>query len=134
MPEKQPCPCGSGQAYADCCGRFIDGDALPETAEALMRSRYTAYSLNNARYLLDTWHPTTRRQELGLDEPVKWLDLKILNTEAGGPNDRSGRVEFVARYKLNGRAHRLQENSRFQRHSGRWFYVDGIILEEAANE
>jgi len=99
-----------------------------------MRSRFTAYTRRNGEYLRDTWHPTTRRHEIGLDEPVKWLDLKILGTEAGGPGDRSGRVRFVARYKLNGRAHRLQENSRFQRHGGRWFYVDGIIPEEAVGD
>ena len=99
-----------------------------------MRSRFTAYTRRNGEYLRDTWHPTTRRHEIGLDEPVKWLDLKILGTEAGGPGDRSGRVRFVARYKLNGRAHRLQENSRFQRHGGRWFYVDGIIPEEVVGD
>ena len=127
MPNKHPCPCGSGQDYPNCCGRFIDGNMLPETAEALMRSRYTAYALKNADYLRETWHPVTRRQELGLDEPVKWLDLKILSIEDGGPNDRVGRVEFIARYTINGRAHRLHENSRFQRHGGRWLYVDGAI-------
>jgi SEC-C motif domain protein len=125
MPEDTPCPCGAGRSYADCCEPFIHGTALPETAEALMRSRYTAYTRGDAAYLGATWHPTTRRQDPGLDEPVKWQGLTILATQAGGVSDREGKVEFVARYKLGGRAYRLHELSRFRRHHGRWYYVDG---------
>lgn len=130
MSEPTACPCGSGRPYADCCGLFIDGATLPETAEALMRSRYTAYTRMDAAYLSATWHPTTRRQELVLGEPVQWIGLKILRAEAGGPADHKGKVEFVARYKEGGRAYRLRELSRFQRHEGRWFYLDGR-LEDA---
>ncbi len=126
MPDT-PCPCGSGRPFADCCGPFLEGTALPETAEALMRSRYSAYVRRDSAYLTATWHPTTRRQNLGLDEPIKWIGLKILATEAGGPADNRGKVEFEARYKEGGRAHRLREVSRFQRREGRWFYVDGDL-------
>lgn len=94
-----------------------------------MRSRYTAYVQGAEQYLLDTWHPSTRPVELGLHvgPSRKWLGLKILNTEAGGTNDDWGTVEFVARFKVGGRAERLQEVSRFVREEGRWYYVDGDI-------
>jgi SEC-C motif-containing protein len=94
-----------------------------------MRSRYTAYVLAHEDYLLRTWHATTRPAALGLKDagPVKWLGLRILRTEAGGADDRDGRVEFVARYSINGRAERLQEASRFLREDGQWRYVDGQI-------
>jgi len=121
------CPCDSGEDYADCCGRFIEDGIVPDTAEELMRSRYTAYSFGDADYLYATWHPTTRRKDLQLDEPVNWLGLEIKRTEAGGPEDREGLVEFIARYKIGGRAHRLHETSRFLRRDGRWCYVDGEV-------
>jgi SEC-C motif-containing protein len=92
-----------------------------------MRSRYTAYVVRDASYLRATWHPDTRPTELHLDEqPLpRWTGLKILHTSAGKGSDTTGTVEFVARYKINGRAHRLHEVSRFRRQEGRWFYVDG---------
>jgi SEC-C motif-containing protein len=127
MPDRQPCPCGSGHPFSACCGPYLDGTALPETAEALMRSRYTAYTLGDAAYLTATWHPTTRRKDLGLGEPVKWIGLEVLRCEAGGPGDTRGQVEFIARYKLRGRAQRLHEVSRFQRRQGRWYYLDGTL-------
>jgi len=123
------CPCGSGQAYAACCGVFIDNGALPATAEQLMRSRYSAYVLAREDYLLRTWHGSTLPVQLGLLDagPVKWLGLKILRCDAGGVDDRDGIVEFVARYQVNGRAERLHEVSRFVRDAGQWLYVDGQI-------
>ena len=122
-------PCGSGQAYAVCCGAFIDNGALPATAERLMRSRYSAYVLAREDYLLRTWHGSTRPAQLGLQDagPVKWLSLKILRCEAGGVDDREGIVEFMARYQVNGRAERLHEVSRFVRDASQWLYVDGRI-------
>ncbi|WP_295393181.1 YchJ family protein [uncultured Thiodictyon sp.] len=126
-PIPDPCPCGSPRAYPDCCGPLIAGTALPQTAEQLMRSRYSAYTRGEADYLRATWHPTTRQQDVALDESVRWLGLKIVATEAGGAADRRGLVEFVARYKLGGRAHRLHERSRFKRFQGRWYYVDGDL-------
>lgn len=92
-----------------------------------MRSRYTAFVLAREDYLLDTWHPSTRPASLDLQSAkVKWLGLRILSTEAGGPDDDAGRVEFVARYRPGGApAVRLHENSRFAREGGRWRYVDG---------
>ncbi len=123
----EPCPCGSGKAYEACCGAYHAGEALPETAEQLMRSRYSAFVRGDADYLLATWHSSTRPASLDLDARVKWLGLKVHAATAGGPGDESGTVSFVARHKLGGRAYRLEETSRFVREAGRWVYVDGDV-------
>lgn len=127
MHVDQLCPCGLGQAYAACCGRYIDRAAVAPTAEALMRSRYSAYVCGDAKYLLHTWHASTRPQAVDAERAVKWLGLEILMTEAGGDGDAQGAVEFVARYKVNGKAYRLHERSRFVKEDGQWFYVDGDV-------
>ena len=121
-----PCPCGSGKSFDPCCGRHLAGEAAP-TAEALMRSRYSAYGLLREDYLLATWHPSNRPRELGLalDAPVKWLGLEVKRHEQTDADHAV--VEFVARYKVNGRAQRLHEISRFVREDGRWLYVDGDL-------
>jgi SEC-C motif-containing protein len=121
------CPCGSGKTYADCCGRYLDAGEHAPTAEALMRSRYTAYTLGREDYLLATWHASTRPPGLGLaaDVPAKWLGLEVKRHEQQDAGHAI--VEFVARHKVQGRAHRLHETSRFVREAGRWFYVDGDI-------
>ena len=124
------CPCGSGLAYSSCCGRFIDQGVLPETAEQLMRSRYTAFTQANEPYLLATWYESTRPASLDFDaaEPPTWLGLRIDRVEAGGARGDRGLVCFVARSRSgSGRAQRLQECSRFVREQGRWFYVDGDV-------
>jgi SEC-C motif-containing protein len=120
------CPCGdANKEYTDCCARYLNGREDAATAEVLMRSRYTAYTLENEDYLLATWHPSTRPDSLKLaDGPhKKWLGLRVSRHEQTGENHSV--VEFVARYKVGGRAHRLHEISRFVREGGRWFYVDG---------
>lgn len=122
--QSQVCPCGGG-GYALCCGRFIDGGELPQTAEQLMRSRYTAYTQGNAGYLKKTWHPTTRpAEDVAREEGLKWLGLEVRRHVPAGDK---ATVEFVARYKTGGRAHRLHEVSNFVREDGRWYYVDGIF-------
>jgi SEC-C motif-containing protein len=90
-----------------------------------MRSRYTAYVLEREDYLRQTWHPDSRPAALELDGRQNWLGLKVLRTERGGESDDDGLVEFVARFKIDGRGHRLHEISRFERVDGRWFYLDG---------
>jgi len=129
MDESQLCPCGSGQDYVNCCGCYLDDGEAASTAEQLMRSRYCAYVQRNSAYLLRSWHESTRPADLDLqaDKAIKWLGLDIVKTEAGGAADVSGIVEFVARYKLNGKAVRLHECSRFRREAGQWLYVDGVI-------
>lgn len=123
-----PCPCGQPRAYADCCGRPIGGET-PADAESLMRSRYTAYTLGNEPYLLTTWHPSTRPESLQLDaEPKpKWLGLQVKIHRKIDENHAE--VEFVARCKIGGRAHRLHETSRFVREEGKWYYVDGDVRD-----
>ena len=127
------CPCGSGAEYGACCGRFIDHpEQAAPTAEALMRSRYTAYTRLDEVYLLRTWHPDTRPETLGLDEDagrIKWLELDVMRSAAGLAGDQEGMVEFQARYKLNGRAMRIHEASCFLFVDGRWYYRDGEIFE-----
>jgi SEC-C motif domain protein len=121
------CPCGIHKPYSECCGRFLDKGDLPGDAETLMRSRYTAYTLLREDYLLATWHASTRPEQLGLAEEAqsKWLALEIKRHEQ--QDSENATVEFVARYKVAGRAHRLHETSRFVREDGRWFYVDGDL-------
>jgi len=121
------CPCGTNKNYANCCGRYLDGTDIPDTAEALMRSRYTSYTLLREEYLLNTWHVSTRPEQLGLAEEAgnKWLGLQIKRHEQ--QDATLALVEFVARYKIGGRAHRMHEVSRFVREDGRWFYVDGDL-------
>jgi len=120
------CPCQSALAYAACCGRFHEGPLHLQapTAEALMRSRYSAFVLGRHDYLLATWHASTRPASLEPDPPgMKWLGLEVRGHRVQDPDHAI--VEFVARNKLAGRAHRLHEVSRFVREAGRWFYVDG---------
>lgn len=94
-----------------------------------MRSRYVAYALGREPYLLATWHASTRPASLALDtEPrPRWIGLAIKRHETQG-EDRAI-VEFVARYKIGGRAHRMHETSRFVREDGRWFYIDGDVTD-----
>lgn len=115
------CPCGSGSMLAACCGQWHAGEAAP-SAEALMRSRYSAYVLELEDYLLATWHPDTRPQALNLAEDVaiKWLGLKVLFAKEIGDE---ATVHFVARYKMRGRAAFIDEKSHFMRENGRWLYV-----------
>lgn len=123
-----PCPCGTGLPYAQCCGRFHAGALHLQApdAERLMRSRYSAYTLGLRDYLLATWHASTRPATLEPDPPgLKWLGLD-LRRHAQQDEDHAT-VSFVARSKLGGRAHRLQETSRFVRELGRWYYVDGDV-------
>jgi SEC-C motif-containing protein len=118
------CPCGSRQQYADCCEPFHRGGVAP-TAEALMRSRYSAFARGLAPYLLDTWHPSTRPDRLDLDAGITWRALQIVDTVDGGPDDDTGVVEFraIAR-SADGERHVQQERSTFTRADGRWLYVD----------
>ncbi|MDB5908539.1 MAG: hypothetical protein JWP34_2653 [Massilia sp.] len=136
------CPCG-GADFATCCGPFLSGDAIPPTAGQLMRSRYTAYTRGDEVYLRATWHPSTlpAASIVDPDDKCQWLGLEVKSSlrlrqrKANLPElpDRDT-VEFIARYKVAGRAHRLHEVSRFVReHSGdgvaRWFYLDGSFPE-----
>jgi SEC-C motif domain protein len=123
------CPCGSARAYQACCEPYHLGEVAP-TAQALMRSRYCAYARGSDDYVLTTWHSSTRPSNLhekSGDKPLQWIGLKVLSrdTDLTKLNDENAAVvEFVTTYRLNGRAHKLHEVSRFVREDGRWFYVD----------
>lgn len=119
------CPCGIGR-YDQHCGPLHAGTPAAD-AEALMRSRYSAYALGLPDYLLSTWHPSTRPASLDLHAhpPLHWLGLDVKRHVADGD---TAVVEFVARHRQGGgRAGRLHETSRFVREAGRWLYVDGDV-------
>ncbi len=135
------CPCGSS-SYQACCGRYIDGHATASNALELMRSRYSAFVLRNETYLRATWHPDTLPSEPVTGETdVRWVGLQIIKHIHADQADEAT-VEFVARFKIGGRAHRLHEISYFVRSafpasapgqkqdSPNWYYVSGIFPEE----
>ncbi len=129
--DDAPCPCCSGARLGVCCGPLLDG-APAATAEALMRSRFTAYVLGELDHVVRTWHPRTRPDDLDVTPGLEWVALEVLATEAGGPEDDRGEVEFRARYRHHREADGpagqvLHERSRFTRRAGRWVYVDGDL-------
>jgi SEC-C motif-containing protein len=122
------CPCGSGLDYSGCCEPLHLGDPA-DTAEALMRSRFSAFALGLDSYLLSSWHPSTRPATFEVDDGTTWRKLQIVDTVDGGLDDETGVVEFRASYRDHGgTAGVLHERSRFERDSGRWSYVDGDNL------
>jgi SEC-C motif domain protein len=121
------CPCLSGEVFGACCGRFLDGSTHAPTAVQLMRSRYTAFVIGEREYLLATWHPSTRPVTLEVDRSLGWYRLDIVRTDRGGPLDTTGLVEFIARYRAQGRRGELHETSRFIREGRRWYYIDGDV-------
>lgn len=138
--EEASCPCGTGQTYAVCCKEIHESLPLgsgAETCEQLMRSRYSAYVTGRVDYLVETTHPRSR--EKGLEEGIKrsmgntkWLGLSVIRVIQGGPQDKVGKVEFIA--KLSEQRHsgkviesKIHELSRFSRFEGRWIYVDGDL-------
>ena len=120
------CPCTSGLPLEACCGPIIRGEKVAQTAEALMRSRYTAYVLGEVDYLRASWHASTRPVELQLAvNESGWCGLEILDCESGQPGDVSGRVHFRARARQGV----LEENSRFRFEDGCWYYLDGELID-----
>jgi len=133
LPRYLPCPCRSEEAdplpYTACCQVWHNGLAEGKhapTPEALMRSRYSAYAVGLINYLLATWYPETAPGELELS-PIKWTNLEVLHAEETGD---AGVVEFIVRFKVNGRAQKMHEISRFVRQTGRWYYIDGQMMAD----
>lgn len=123
------CPCVSGESFANCCARFLGGNVPAPTAEALMRSRFSAFALHDAGYLLRTWHPNERPDSLDLDPDQQWYLLEILGTQRGGPFDNDGVVTFRAHYRsVANRKLRdsLTETSSFAKVGKQWLYVSAL--------
>ncbi|MER5349195.1 YchJ family metal-binding protein [Kitasatospora sp. NPDC002551] len=123
-----PCPCGLPASYAECCGRLHRGQAAATTAEALMRSRYSAFAARDEAYLLRTWHPDTRPDSVDFDPALRWLRLEVLSGTEGGPFHAEGTVAFRAHYADGREEGALTEDSRFVRHEGAWVYLDALSL------
>ncbi|PRB11444.1 MULTISPECIES: YchJ family protein [Microbacterium] len=124
--DDQRCPCGSGDVLGGCCGPLIAGSPAP-TAERLMRSRYTAFSLGDTAYLRASWHGSTRPPVVDLEPGLRWRRLLIIDRVAGGPFDREGVVEFEAFWQQGDERGSLRERSRFVREGRRWLYLDGEV-------
>lgn len=136
MSEK--CPCCSGKQYSLCCEPYLSGAELPVSAEALMRSRYTAYVQKKAAYLVSTWHPGQRVPEMEqlLSESfhdTQWLGLTVTCCNHGSQENEAF-VTFFARYLEKERPAALYERSRFLREDQRWYYVDGTSPEVGRND
>ena len=124
------CPCGSGLSFSVCCEPIISGVKEAETAQQLMRSRYTAFTKANVDYLMRSHSVETQpiKERKSIEKWAKsviWMGLSILKTEAGGPGDEIGYVEFKALYLENGKLQQIQEKSLFRRENGKWVYVSG---------
>ncbi|MDR2632766.1 MAG: YchJ family protein [Treponema sp.] len=129
----KPCPCGSGLAYEACCEPYILGVRRPPTAEALMRSRYTAYVEHAIIYILDTCSKDSNdtidiKQTKDWSEKSRWLGLRILSCTKGGLEDSEGVVEFEATYERDGLQDIHHERARFKKQGDRWFYTEGDIV------
>ncbi|NRD27385.1 YchJ family protein [Frigoribacterium sp. VKM Ac-2836] len=126
LDDSARCPCLSGETYGSCCGPAHRGTTPAPTAERLMRSRYSAFALARASYLLETWHPSTRPTTLEVDPATRWFRLDIVRALGGGPFDDAGTVEFEAHFRDGDGVGVQHEVSRFARVDGRWLYVDGV--------
>jgi len=127
------CPCGVGSAYANHCKALhVAGFAgLSATAVDTMRSRYSAYVLKNASYLLATWHESTRPKTIDFSESIEWHGLTIEDTVDGAGLSSTGVVQFRARFRRDEAHLELHERSSFVRDGGRWFYVEGSDPDQA---
>jgi SEC-C motif-containing protein len=128
MKKFDKCPCGSGALFTECCSGIVDGRRKAQTAEQLMRSRYTAYVMKNVDHLVRTTHPDEREADLAdairrWMRQVEWIKLHVVATEAGSATEQAGRVEFIAEYVSGAGPGRHHECSVFKKHKGDWFYA-----------
>lgn len=134
----EACPCCSGKAYTHCCAPFLAGAAQPETAEQLMRSRYTAYAKGDSRWLVASWHPSQRSADLAQQltagfAATQWLALNVTCCNSGS-HENEAYVTFFARYCENSAEKAIYERSRFLREDHRWYYVDGVVPQLGRND
>lgn len=127
------CPCGSNLELKSCCEPYVRGEKFAPTAEALMRSRYTSYTMNEVDYIV-TSHVPEGQDDVDKEaagkwaEAAEWQGLEIVETEGGKESDSEGVVEFVAKYSVQGVEQRHHERSRFKKVDGKWYYVDGDMV------
>ena len=127
------CPCGSNIAFDECCSRYISGSQHAETPEALMRSRYSAYTIADISYIKSTMKgkASENYDEVAAGEwarNIGWLGLTVLKSSI--EDDNKGFVEFVARYEHDGNFQKIHENSEFHKVNGLWYYVDGTLYPD----
>ena len=132
MNATELCPCASGRNYGACCGPVLSGAVKAETAEALMRARYSAYATHNVDFLYESAGPETRAEFdrktcMEWSESAEWHGLEVTRTEAGGKDDEEGVVEFTAKYAVNGKECVHRERAKFARIDGEWRFIDGDI-------
>ena len=128
------CPCGSGKTYTECCGEIIAGSRRADSAEQLMRARYSAYVHAEMDFIFESTHPEHRE---GYDhagtrawaETAEWLGLEIVGTTKGGADDSVGEVEFIARFNEKGNLVEHHEAGQFKRKEGNWFFTDGAMVK-----
>ncbi|MEU3959699.1 YchJ family metal-binding protein [Streptomyces buecherae] len=118
-----PCPCGLAASYRACCGSLHTGHTTAATAERLMRSRYSAFVVRDAAYLLRSWHSSTRPGGISFEPAQRWTGLEVLRTTGGTAFHTDGTVEFRAHFTVRGHAHSQHELSHFVREDGHWVYL-----------
>ena len=129
------CPCGSGIPYSECCEQIISGTRSAETAEQLMRARYSAYVFAKMDFIFESTHPDHRQ---GYDhdgtkewaETADWQGLQIIGTLKGSADDSVGEVEFIARFIEKGDDRQHHEVGQFKRKDGRWYFTEGKMLRQ----
>ena len=128
------CACGTSKEFAACCQPYIEGRSKPLTAEALMRSRYTAFTIADVDYIESTTEDSKRGEfdHAGTLEWAKnsdWKGLEVVKTEAGGEKDTEGKVEFIAKYSYDGKDQNHHERAEFRKREGKWYFVDGRLVQ-----
>jgi SEC-C motif-containing protein len=128
------CPCGLGESLETCCGPYLKHEKKPPTAEALMRARYTAYATGDVDFIVESHDPdrkteVDRKNTEAWSKQSEWLGLEITSTEKGQPDDETGIVEFVARYKVKSTKIEHRERALFRKHNERWVFVDGLEIK-----
>ena len=133
--EEEDCPCKSGKKYGECCRPVIAGEAKAETAEALMRARYTSYVVGAVDFLKTSAVKAIQEQfdeeaSRAWSDAARWHGLEVIRTEGGGPKDKTGVVEFRALYTANGEFCNHHEVATFVKDRSGWKFEDGDLVGE----
>jgi SEC-C motif domain protein len=126
MKKEGKCPCNSNKQFVDCCEPILQNLGNAKTAEQLMRSRYTAFTLADNEYLMKSWAAETRPEDIHAeDDRIQWLKLQVEECEQGGLEDKTGIVTFTASFLSSGHLCKLHEKSNFIKEKDTWYYLDG---------